>query len=94
MKTAFPVIESVKAMPDYKLCLQYEGNRQVLYDAKWMTEHVSDFFDQLIDPQYFSQASTDGIGIEWPNGQSVGPYTLEEGGKTIAEEAGAIRCFA
>ena len=99
MKTAFPVIKSVKAMPDYKLQLCYEDNREVIYDAKWTTEHLSDFFDQLIDPKYFAQVSTDGIGIEWPNGQSIGPYTLNEGGKSIVKEPAdnstvKIRCSA
>ena len=85
MKTAFPVIRSVKALPDYQLQIQYEDNRKILVNAKWMTEHLSDFFDQLIDPEYFAKVSTDGIGLEWPNGQSLGPYTLEERGKPIVE---------
>ena len=81
---AFECIKSVKAMPEYHLHVCYEGGREIVVDAKWMTKHLSDFFDQLIDPEYFAEVRTDGIGLEWPNGQSLGPYTLEEKGIPIA----------
>ena len=84
------MLKSVSAMPEYRLHLCYENGEERIYDAAWATKHLSDFFDQHIDPQYFAKVASDGFGVEWPNGQSISPEELEEHGKLIVHASSAV----
>ena len=82
-------LKSVKALPDYQLHLIYTDGTEKKYDASWATKHLSDFFDQLLDPKYFQQVAVEGPGVVWPNGQSIGPRSLREGSIAIIENPAA-----
>ncbi|MBQ8698294.1 MAG: DUF2442 domain-containing protein [Schwartzia sp.] len=79
-------IAKVKALPGYKLQLTFLDGRETIYDAAWTTKHLSDYFDQLRDVEYFRQVRADGSGVAWPNGQSIGPEDLEGYGIWQSEE--------
>ena len=81
------MLKSVCALPEYRLHLFYENGEERIYDAAWTVRHLSDFFDQLMDVQYFAKVASDGYGVEWPNGQSISPEELREHGELVVNAA-------
>lgn len=82
-----PRLTKVEALPELKLCLYYETGEVKIFDvAPYAT---GTWYGQLKDERYFNavQLLSDGIGIEWPEGQDIAPHELYENGVTVKKTA-------
>lgn len=73
-----PKLVSIKAIPPYKLRLEYETGEKRLFDV---SPYISgSWYSQLKDENYFKTVHiiNEGTGIEWENGQDVAPHELYE----------------
>lgn len=76
-------ITSVKALEDGVLFVEFADGRRGEVDVKpYMT---SVFFTRLKDPSYFAQVGLFFWGVGWPEGQDLGPDTLEHDLRLHAE---------
>jgi len=72
---------SVKPIEDKKVAVVFSDGLSGVFDVKpYIT---SDFFKRLTDDAYFRQVRIFFGGIGWPEGQDLGPDTIEADLQTI-----------
>ncbi|HJV35448.1 DUF2442 domain-containing protein [Geomonas sp.] len=68
-------IVKVTPLDGKKLAVIFEDGRSGIFDV---TPYIrSDFFKRLEDDTYFRQVDIFFSGIGWPDGQDLGPDTIE-----------------
>ncbi|MCI6691258.1 MAG: DUF2442 domain-containing protein [Clostridium sp.] len=80
-----PKIINVIPTKDYKLILTYASGEKKEFNVK---PYISgDWYSELLSIDYFLSVKliSDGIGIEWPNGQDISPHELYENSISLSE---------
>jgi hypothetical protein len=67
-------VSRVKALPDFRLFLEFENGECRIFDAKPLLSLKP--FDQLKDLRLFSRASVDYGTVVWPGNIDIAPETL------------------
>ena len=73
-----PKLIFVKPLPDAKLQLCYETGENRIFDV---TPYIiGSWYGKLENKNYFNTVHilTDGLGIEWRDGQDIAPHELYE----------------
>ena len=71
-------ISSLKVMDKRRLHVVLSNGKEGMFDISPYLK--GEFFSELKNIEYFSRVKTafGGSGIEWPNGQDLSAYTVEE----------------
>jgi hypothetical protein len=64
-----PKIIKVKALPDYKLFLEYETGEKKIFDVTPYIE--GDWFGKLRDIKIFNNVRIAGLSVEWADGRLI-----------------------
>lgn len=76
-----PRIESVKALDDFSLEINYKNGEKRLYNMKKNLQHK--FYNNLNNIAYFKLAKSVETTIEWPKGEDIDPNELYNNSKKI-----------
>lgn len=69
-----PEVKSVKALPDYKLRVEFSNNELREFDVSPFLD--KGIFTELKNEQYFAKVSVAFGSVEWPNAQDFSKDTL------------------
>lgn len=72
-----PTATSVQALSDYVLRLEFDNGETGLFDVKPYIK--GEWFGELADEANFMTVFTNGITVEWANGQDICPDELYYG---------------
>lgn len=69
-----PTAKNVTPLDNYMLQVVFDNGETKLFDAKPFLS--GSWYGMLKDPLYFRRVKTNGITIEWPDGQDICPDEL------------------
>ena len=71
-----PKIVEVKPLDNYKLFLVFDTNEEKIFDV---TPYIlGEWYEKLLDIQYFNTVHVSGNTVEWEGGQDIAPHELYE----------------
>ncbi len=68
-------VTEVKALEHLSLEISLSNGRTGIFNVQPYL--ISPFFKELEDPEYFKRVAISFGGIGWPNGQDLGPDTID-----------------
>ena len=69
-----PGIDSVKALPDYKILIEYQNSEKRIFDMSPLLG--KGIFKDLEKDAFFSSVRISFDTVAWPNGADIDPETL------------------
>jgi hypothetical protein len=69
-----PRIQEIKILDDFKIDIIYVTGEEKIFDMK--LELNNNYYKNLRNKAYFSQAKNAEVTIEWPNGEDIDPNKL------------------
>ncbi len=77
-----PKILEVKPLENYKLFLVFNSNEEKIFDV---TPYIfGEWYEKLLDIQYFNTVHVSGNTVEWEGGQDIAPHELYELSVTVS----------
>ncbi len=78
-----PKILNVTPLEDYNILLEYDTSEIKVFNVKPYIN--GDWYNELLDINYFNRVKSIGVGIEWENGQDISPHELYENSMPLTE---------
>lgn len=66
-------VVALEVLPNYRLHLQFDDDKQGIVDIRWLTEDFWGLFSPLRDTEYFAKAFVhpEACVVTWPNGADI-----------------------